>query len=150
MVQKKVGLIVSSLVSVSIQSLPCFYPRSKLPWLAHPIWDRLHVLGGRGTSDNLDQLASNDGLSGSVEENLVLVDHLSGVLGGVLQWNSGKYAASLPQKAKKACTYVHGISAGRDFASVALGQTPVDGVGEGVLPQVGQKLLIDLESREVF
>lgn len=82
--KKKFGLIVSSLVSVSIQSLPCLYPRSKLPWLAHPIWDRLHVLGGRGTSDNLDQLASNDGLSGSVEENLVLVDHLSGVLGGVL------------------------------------------------------------------
>lgn len=47
-------------------------------------------------------------------------------------------------------TYVHGISAGRDFASVALSQTPVDGVGERVFSQVGQELLVDLESREVF
>lgn len=44
----------------------------------------LLLLGGGGTSDNLDQLASNDGLTGSVEENLVLVDHVSCVLGGVL------------------------------------------------------------------
>lgn len=51
---------------------------------------RLHIdkspllLGGGCTSDNLDQLASNDGLTGSVEENLVLVDHVSSVLGGIL------------------------------------------------------------------
>lgn len=45
----------------------------------------LHVCRGSGTSDNLDQFAGNHGLSGSVEENLVLVDHLAGVLGGILQ-----------------------------------------------------------------
>ena len=44
----------------------------------------LHILRGGGTSDNLDQLASNDGLTGAVVEDLVLVDHLAGVLGGVL------------------------------------------------------------------
>lgn len=47
-------------------------------------------------------------------------------------------------------TYVHGIPAGRDFTSVALSQTPEDGVGERDFPQVGQELLIDLESGEVF
>lgn len=46
----------------------------------------LHVLGSSGTSNNLDQLASNDGLTGTVEENLVLVDHLTGVLRGVLYY----------------------------------------------------------------
>lgn len=45
----------------------------------------LHVGGGGGTSDNLDQLASNDGLTSSVVENLVLANHLSSVLGGILQ-----------------------------------------------------------------
>lgn len=45
----------------------------------------LHVGGGGGTSDNLDQLASNDGLTSSVVENLVLANHLSSVLRGVLQ-----------------------------------------------------------------
>jgi hypothetical protein len=44
-----------------------------------------HVLGSCGTSDNLDQFASNDSLSGSVEKNLETGNHVSGVLGGVLQ-----------------------------------------------------------------
>lgn len=44
----------------------------------------LHVLRGGSTSDNFDQLAGNDGLASAVEKNLVLVDHLTGVLGGVL------------------------------------------------------------------
>ena len=43
------------------------------------------LLGSSGTSDNLNQLASNDGLTGSVEENLVTVDHVSSVLGSVLK-----------------------------------------------------------------
>lgn len=49
-----------------------------------------------------------------------------------------------------AVTYVHSVSAGRLLAGVTLSKTPVDGVGESVLLQVGQELLIDLESREVF
>ena len=40
----------------------------------------LHVRGSSSTSDNLDQLSGNDSLSGTVEKNLVLVDHLAGVL----------------------------------------------------------------------
>lgn len=51
---------------------------------AEPLRFLLHVRRGGGTSDNLDQFACNDGLTGSVEQNLVLVDHLAGVLGGVL------------------------------------------------------------------
>ena len=39
------------------------------------------------TSDNLDKFASNNGLTGTVVQNLELVDHVSGVLGGVL-WES--------------------------------------------------------------
>lgn len=46
----------------------------------------LHVLGGGSTSDNFDQLSGNDGLTCSVEQNLVLVDHLASVLGGVLKF----------------------------------------------------------------
>ena len=45
----------------------------------------LHVRGGGGTRDNLDELAGNDGLASAVEENLVFLDHVSGVLGGVLR-----------------------------------------------------------------
>ena len=72
--QRKMSLLVSSRL-VSIHNLP------------------LHVFRGGGTSDNLDQLASNDGLTGSVEENLVLADHLTGVLGSVLEWfvSEGKF-----------------------------------------------------------
>lgn len=44
----------------------------------------LHVRRGGGTSDNFNQLAGNDGLAGAVEENLVLADHLTSVLGSVL------------------------------------------------------------------
>lgn len=88
----------------------------------------LLVCGGGGTGDNLDQLAGNDGLSGSVEENLVLVDHLTGVLGGV----------------------VHSVATGRLLAGVALSQTPEDGVGESVLAQVGEELLIGLEGGDVL
>ncbi len=44
----------------------------------------LHIRRGSGTSDNLHQLACDDGLASAVEENLVLADHLASVLGGVL------------------------------------------------------------------
>lgn len=47
-------------------------------------------------------------------------------------------------------TYVHGVSAGRLLAGMTLSKTPVDGIGESVLLQVGQELLVDLEGREVF
>jgi hypothetical protein len=43
------------------------------------------TLGSSRTSDNLDKFASNDGLAGTVVQNLELVDHVSGVLGGVLE-----------------------------------------------------------------
>lgn len=49
----------------------------------------LHLGRGHGTRDNLDELAGNDGLASAVEENLVLGDHLAGVLGGVLTGGTG-------------------------------------------------------------
>lgn len=47
-------------------------------------------------------------------------------------------------------THVHGVSASRLLTGVALGQTPVDGVGKRVFPEVRQELLVNLESGEVF
>lgn len=44
----------------------------------------LHVFRSNGTGNNLNELASNDGLSGTVVENLVLANHLTSVLGGIL------------------------------------------------------------------
>lgn len=51
--------------------------------------------------------------------------------------------------ARPSITYIHSIPTGRNLAGVALGQSPVDGVGQGVFPEVREKLLVDLESREV-
>lgn len=42
------------------------------------------ILRCGGTGDNLYQLSSDDGLAGTIVENLELVDHVSCVLGGVL------------------------------------------------------------------
>jgi hypothetical protein len=58
------------------------------------------VLGSSRTSNNLDKFASNDGLTGTVVENLELVDHVTSVLGGV----------------------VHGVLARGLLAGVALGK----------------------------
>ena len=44
----------------------------------------LHVFRSGSTRDDFDQLARDDGLASSVEKDLVLADHLAGVLGGVL------------------------------------------------------------------
>jgi hypothetical protein len=85
------------------------------------------ILGSGGTSDNLDELAGNDGLASTVEQNLELGDHLAGVLGGV----------------------VHGVAAGGLLAGVALGKSPEERVGECVLAEAGEDGLVDLERREV-
>ena len=85
------------------------------------------LLGSGGTGDNLDQLAGNDGLASAVEQNLELVDHLAGVLGGV----------------------VHGVATGGLLAGVALGESPEEGVGQGVLAEAGEDGLVDLEGGEV-
>ena len=85
------------------------------------------LLGSGGTGDNLDQLAGNDGLASAVEQNLELVDHLAGVLGGV----------------------VHGVATGGLLAGVALCKSPEEGVGQGVLAEAGEDGLVDLEGGEV-
>ena len=85
------------------------------------------LLGGGGTSNNLDELTGNDGLASTVEQNLELGDHLAGVLGGV----------------------VHGVAAGGLLASVTLGKSPEEGVGKSVLAKAGENGLVDLEGREV-
>lgn len=46
-------------------------------------------------------------------------------------------------------THVHGVAAGRDLAGVTLGKSPVERVGEAVLPQVGDNIILDLEGGEV-
>ena len=85
------------------------------------------LLGGGGTSNNLDELTGNDGLASTVEENLELGDHLTGVLGGV----------------------VHGVAAGGLLAGVALGKSPEERVGHGVFAHVAEDLVIDFEGGEV-
>lgn len=75
------------------------------------------------TSNNLNQLASNDSLSRSVVKNLELIDHVASVLGSV----------------------VHGVTAGRNLASVTLSQRPEERVGQGVLAKVGEDGIINLE-----
>jgi hypothetical protein len=85
------------------------------------------TLGSSRTGNNLDKFASNDGLTGSVVENLELVDHVSGVLGSV----------------------VHGVLTRRLLASVTLSQRPEERVGESVLAEVGENLVLDLERGEV-
>jgi hypothetical protein len=50
---------------------------------------------------------------------------------------------------REATTHIHGVAAGRDFAGVALGQSPEEGVGKGVLAEVGEHILVDLEGGEV-
>jgi len=47
-------------------------------------YSTLHILRSCGTSDNFDQLARDDCLSRSVVENLEAGDHVSSVLGSVL------------------------------------------------------------------
>lgn len=88
---------------------------------------RLCILGGGSTSNNLNQFASNDSLSGTVVKNLELVDHVTSVLRGI----------------------VHSISAGRLLAGVALSKSPVERVGEGVFAQVAKDLIVNLEGRKV-
>ena len=85
------------------------------------------TLGSSGTGNNLDKFASNDGLTRSVVENLELVDHVSSVLGSI----------------------VHGVLTRRLLASVTLSQRPEERVGKGVLAEVGENLILNLESREV-
>lgn len=55
----------------------------------------------RSTSDNFNQLASNDSLSSSVEEDLESVDHVASILGGV----------------------IHGVTTSGVLTSVAFGQS---------------------------
>jgi hypothetical protein len=67
-----------------------------MPAAATTTFDALHIRRSGSTSDNLDQLASDHGLAGSVVENLVLANHLTSVFGSVLRElvtaNSDKYA----------------------------------------------------------
>lgn len=45
--------------------------------------------------------------------------------------------------------YLHGVSSGRLLAGVALGKSPVEGVGKAVLAQVAKGLVLDLKGRQV-
>ena len=77
--------------------------------------------------NNLHQLTSNDSLSGAVVNHLEFVDHLVGVLAGI----------------------VHGVAAGSLLDCVAFGKRPVDVVGKGVFFQVLDDFVVDFELGEV-
>jgi hypothetical protein len=67
-------------------------PMGRVPGYLIVSFKRLTLRSSR-TSDNLDEFASNDGLTGTVVKNLELADHVSGVLGSVLACRS----ATAPQ-----------------------------------------------------
>lgn len=79
------------------------------------------------TSNNLNQLSSNDSLSRSVVENLEFVDHVAGVLRSV----------------------IHGVTAGGDFAGVTLGEGPVERICQRVLAEVTENRIVNLEVGEI-
>lgn len=90
---------------------------------------RLDGLLERGSSrDNLDELASDDGLSGPVEREGQLLDHLSGVLGGVVH---GGHAGAL----LGAGAFLHGVEyhGGERELHVGLQDLGVEGVVCGQL-----------------
>ncbi len=49
------------------------------------LYMRLLILGSSGPGDNLHQFPSDDRLSGTIEKNLELVDHVTSILRGVLK-----------------------------------------------------------------
>lgn len=110
---------------------------------------QLHVRGSGSTSNNFDKFASNDGLSGAVVENLVLANHLIGVLGGILRRNCVSSESIISGYTLVCKTYVHGVATSRLLAGVAFSEGPVEGVGQAVLAEVAQKLLVNLERRDV-
>lgn len=87
---------------------------------------RLHVLGGGGTGDNLDQLTGNGSLSGTVVQNLESVDHVTGVLGGV----------------------VHGVAASRLLTGVTLGKS-LGGVSKLVVSRASVRKGVRTQKREL-
>lgn len=80
------------------------------------------LLERRGTGNNVDQLVGNDGLSSSVVQNGVLVDHIGGVLGGV----------------------VHGVSSSGNLSGVTLGHSGEDGVSQGEVGKVLDDIILKL------
>lgn len=84
----------------------------------------------RSTSDNVDQVVGNGGLSTTVVKHVERRDHVTGVLRGV----------------------VHGVALRVDLGSVTLDESSVDGVGKGKLGKVLGHivlLLVQLELRGV-
>jgi hypothetical protein len=91
-------------------------------WFVCRIIRSTHSLQSRGTSDNINQLGGNGGLTGTVVGHGQAVNHISGVLGGVL----------------------HGVTLGRHLRGVTLDQGPVDVVGEQELVVVLQDFIVQL------
>lgn len=46
-------------------------------------------------------------------------------------------------------THVHGVAASGLLAGVALGKSPVEGVGQGILAEVSEGVVLNLESIDV-
>tara|TARA_R110002003_G_scaffold126_41_gene11784 strand:- start:5978 stop:6193 length:216 start_codon:yes stop_codon:yes gene_type:complete len=61
-------------------------------------------------------------------------------------WHAGQQRH---HKSVLGITYVHSVLAGRLFTRVSLGKRPEQRVGKSVLAEVGEHLILDLESREL-
>ena len=62
--------------------------RRHLAGIDQVMYNRSLILGRGSTSNNFHQLASNNGLTGSIVDDLEFVDHISSVLRGVLHERS--------------------------------------------------------------
>jgi hypothetical protein len=83
-------------------------------------------------------------LTGSVEQNLVFVDHVSGVLGSVL-----RLVRFDCFERRQSSTYIHSITTSGYFTSVAFSKSPVERVGESIFAKIGKNLIVNLESRKI-
>ena len=106
---------------------------------------RLTILRCRGTSDNLEQFACDDGLTCSVEENLIFANHLAWSVEVSEMWSPDPIAKLTGVLAG----VLHGIAAGRLLGRVTFGQSPVQAVGQRVLLEMRQRLIVNLVLRNL-
>ena len=111
--------------------------------------ERSRIFRRCGSRDNLHQFSCDDGLPGTIEEDLESGDHVSSVLRGVLSHDERQYPRQSIRKMHRESTHFHGVSSRRLLARVSLGEGPVQRIGESVLSQVDEDLVVDLKGGEV-
>lgn len=114
----------------------------------------LHVCRRCGTGDDFDQFSRDDGLAGSVVEDLEPADHVACVLRCVLAEKilSARvvFVVVGEDKKERGGTYIHRVTTGRLLAGMSLGQSPVQRIGQGILPQIDEDLVVNLEGGKVL